>query len=111
MFSEDNYDLQAMLAKQKAIKDVPTLMTILAEALPELEKSIEDLAEEDRDKARALYANEIRATAFRVHLSVAKYAVRRDYLLRMSTRRDFAENLLRRYGEDIKSIAHIYRYL
>jgi hypothetical protein len=109
MLLDDNHDLQKMLAKQKAIKDLPTLMTILEGALPELEKSIQRLPEEDREEARALYANEIRATAFRVHLSVTRCAVRRAFLLR--TTRGWAEDLVRRYGEELQRIGRLYRFL
>jgi hypothetical protein len=109
MFLEDNHNLQEMLAKQKAIKDVRTLMTILREALPELEKSIEALAPADREQARALYANEIRATAFRVHLSVTKNAARREFLSRIS--QDWAEELIRKYDEVLHRLARLYRYL
>lgn len=109
MLLDDNHDLQKMLAKQKAIKDVTTLMTILEGALPDLEKSIQALADQDREQARALYANEIRATAFRVHLSVTRCAIRRAFLLR--TTRGWPEDLVQRYDEELERIGRLYRFV
>jgi hypothetical protein len=114
MLLNSNYDLHEILAKQKAINNTETLMQILCEVLPELDKEIAELAPEDRQSALALYANEVRATAFRVHMAIVNHAAKRKFLARRPGGEHGTIELrtaVERYGEELQRIARVYRYL